>query len=106
MDRWNFKVRGSWVALPTPFRDGRLDLVALEKLCRRQIECGTVALVPCGTTGEQPLLTPGEHQRVVVATVKAAAGGVPVIAGAGNNNTRTSIELARSAELVGAQALL
>jgi 4-hydroxy-tetrahydrodipicolinate synthase len=106
MDKWNFKLRGSCVALPTPFRDGHLDLFALEKLCRRQIEHGIGALVPCGTAGEQPLLTSSEHQRVMVATVKAAAGRVPVIAGVGSSNTRLSIELARSAELVGAQALL
>jgi 4-hydroxy-tetrahydrodipicolinate synthase len=100
------KLRGSCVALPTPFLYGSVDFLALEKLCKRQIDRGTAALVPCGTTGEAPLLTPGEQQRVIEAAVKAAAGRVPVIAGAGSNNTQTSIELARSAELAGAQALL
>ena len=101
-----FKLHGPCVALPTPFRDGAVDFPALEKLCHRQIARGTAALVPCGPTGEAPLLTPGEHHRIVERTVAAAAGRVPVIAGAGSNNTQTSVELARSAELAGAQALL
>jgi 4-hydroxy-tetrahydrodipicolinate synthase len=106
MTQENFTLQGSCVALPTPFRFGAVDFAALEALCHRQIERGTAALVPCGTTGEAPLLTPAEHQRVVAAAVDAAAGRVPVIAGAGNNSTQASIELAKSAERVGAQALL
>ena len=106
MEKMDFVLRGSCVALPTPFCFGRVDFAALEKLCHRQIDCGTAALVPCGTTGEAPLLTPKEHRGVVEATVAAAAGRVPVIAGAGNNNTQTSVELARAAEAAGAQALL
>jgi 4-hydroxy-tetrahydrodipicolinate synthase len=100
------KLHGPCVALPTPFRNGAVDFAALERLCHRQIDHGTAALVPCGPTGEAPLLTPGEHHRVVERTVAAAAGRAPVIAGAGTHNTQTSIELARSAELAGAQALL
>src|SRR5471032_1235582 len=72
----------------------------------RSRRCGTAALVPCGTTGEAPLLSLDEHRRVVEATVSAAGGRVPVIAGAGSNNTQTAIELARLAEKAGAQALL
>jgi 4-hydroxy-tetrahydrodipicolinate synthase len=101
-----FKLRGPCVALPTPFRDGAVDFPALDRLCQRQIDHGTAALVPCAPTGEAPSLTPGEHHRIVERTVMAAAGRVPVIAGAGSNNTLTSVELARSAELAGAQALL
>jgi 4-hydroxy-tetrahydrodipicolinate synthase len=101
-----FKLHGPCVALPTPFRDGAVDFATLERLCHRQIDHGTAALVPCGPTGEAPLLTPGEHHRIVERTVAAAAGRVPVVAGAGNNNTQTSVDLARSAELAGAQALL
>ena len=101
-----FKLRGPCVALPTPFRDGAVDLPALERLCHRQIDHGTAALVPCGPTGEAPLLTAGEHHRIVERTVAVSAGRVPVIAGAGSNSTQTSIERARSAELAGAQALL
>ena len=91
-----FRCRGSSAALPTPYRMGRVDLPALEALCKRLIDRGTAALVPCGTTGEAPLLT----------AVAAAGGRVPVIAGAGSNNTSTAVELARSAERAGASALL
>jgi 4-hydroxy-tetrahydrodipicolinate synthase len=101
-----FKPHGPCVALPTPLRDGAVDFAALERLCHRQIEDGTAALVACGPTGEAALLTPGEHHRIVERTVAAAAGRVPVIAGAANSNTQASVELARSAELAGAQALL
>jgi 4-hydroxy-tetrahydrodipicolinate synthase len=100
------KLHGPCVALPTPFRGGAVDFPALERLCHRQIDHGTAALVPCGPTGEAPLLTPGEHHRIVERTVAAAAGRVPVIAGAGSSGTQISVELARSAELAGAQALL
>jgi 4-hydroxy-tetrahydrodipicolinate synthase len=100
------KLHGPCVALPTPFRNGAVDFAALERLCHRQIDHGTAALVPCGPTGEALSLTPGEHHRVVERTVAAAAGRVPVIAGAGSSSTQTSVELARSAELAGAQALL
>jgi 4-hydroxy-tetrahydrodipicolinate synthase len=106
MGKPDFRLHGSCVALPTPFCYGTVDFLALEALCNRQIDAGTTALVPCGTTGEAPLLTAAEQQRVVEATVAAAAGRVPVIAGAGSNNTHTAVELARSAEQAGAQALL
>jgi 4-hydroxy-tetrahydrodipicolinate synthase len=106
MGKSEFRLHGSCVALPTPFRYGTVDFLALEALCHRQIDAGTAALVPCGTTGEAPLLSLDEHRRVVEATVSAAGGRVPVIAGAGSNNTQTAIELARLAEKAGAQALL
>jgi 4-hydroxy-tetrahydrodipicolinate synthase len=106
MEKADFRIHGSCVALPTPFHYGTIDFPAFERLCQRQIDHGTAALVPCGTTGEAPLLTPGEHHRLVAATAAVAAGRVPVIAGAGNNNTRASVDSARSAELAGAQALL
>jgi 4-hydroxy-tetrahydrodipicolinate synthase len=97
---------GSMAALPTPYRLGRVDLPSLESLCHRLVERGTTALVPCGTTGEGSLLTPDEHRHVVATTVAAAAGRVPVIAGASSNNTQTALELARSAEQAGASAIL
>jgi 4-hydroxy-tetrahydrodipicolinate synthase len=106
MGKSEFRLHGSCVALPTPFRYGTVDFLALEALCHRQIDAGTAALVPCGTTGEAPLLSLDEHRRVVEATVSAAGGRVPVIAGAGSNNTQTAIDLARVAERAGAQALL
>ena len=90
-------VHGSSAALPTPYSLGKVDFDALEKFCNRLIDRGISALVPCGTTGEAPLLTPDEHHRVVARTVAAAAGRVPVIAGAGSNNTATAVDLARSA---------
>ena len=96
----------SSAALPTPYRLGRVDLTALEGLCHRLIDRGTASLAPCGTTGEGSLLTPDEHRQVVETTVEAAAGRVPVIAGAGSNNTRIALDLARSAERAGATALL
>lgn len=100
------RVRGSIAALPTPYRFGRVDCDALTGLCNRLVERGTSALVPCGTTGEAPLLTREEQRLVVARTVAASAGRVPVIAGAGSNNTGTAVELARSAEEAGASALL
>ena len=100
------RCHGSSAALPTPYRLGRVDLTALEGLCHRLVDRGTASLAPCGTTGEGSLLTPDEHRQVVETTVEAAAGRVPVIAGAGSNNTRVAVELARSAERAGASALL
>lgn len=100
------RCRGASTALPTPYRLGRVDLRATETHCHRLIERGISALVPCGTTGEAPLLTADEHHQVVAAAVAAAAGRVPVIAGACSNNTQTAAELARSAERAGASALL
>jgi 4-hydroxy-tetrahydrodipicolinate synthase len=97
---------GSIAALPTPYRMGRVDLQALEGLCHRLIGRGLVALAPCGTTGEGSLLTPEEHRDVVAATVAAAVGRVPVIAGTSSNNTQMALELARSAEDAGASAIL
>src|SRR5262249_25486325 len=92
--------------LPTPYRQGHLDLAALERLCLRLIERGAVALAPCGTTGEGSLLTAEEHRQIVTTTVRAAAGRVPVIAGASSNNTRLALELPRSAQEVGPSATL
>jgi 4-hydroxy-tetrahydrodipicolinate synthase len=101
-----FSVHGSLAALPTPYRFGRVDLAAFEALCHRQIDRGTAGLVPCGTTGEAALLSLSEQRQVVAAAVRAAAGRVAVIAGAGSNNTATAVELAQSAEKAGASALL
>ena len=99
-------LQGSMTALVTPFKDGQLDLDALKKLVDWQIESGTKALVPVGTTGESPTLSHDEHDQVVVEVVKAAAGRVPVIAGAGSNNTAESIRLIQHAEKAGADAAL
>jgi 4-hydroxy-tetrahydrodipicolinate synthase len=98
--------RGSMPALVTPFRDGGVDYAALEALVEWQIAEGSHGLVPVGTTGESPTLTHDEHEAVVEFVVKAAAGRVPVIAGAGSNNTLEAIRLLRHAESVGADAAL
>jgi 4-hydroxy-tetrahydrodipicolinate synthase len=99
-------IKGSIPALVTPFKDGALDLVALEKLVEWQIDQGSTGLVPVGTTGESPTLSHDEHRKVIEVVVKTAAGRVPVIAGAGSNNTIEGIGLIRHAEKVGADAAL
>ncbi len=98
--------KGSIPALVTPFRNGELDIDTLKQLVEWQIEQGSHALVPVGTTGESPTLSHAEHETVIEEVVKAAAGRVPVIAGAGSNNTAEGIGLIRHAERVGADAAL
>ncbi len=98
---------GCGTAMVTPFRkDGSLDEGALRRLVRRQIDQGIDFLVPCGTTGESPTLTREEHLRVVAITIEESAGKVPVLAGAGGNNTRAVIEMAQACEKLGANGLL
>ena len=98
--------KGSITALVTPFKDGRLDEAALKKLVDWQIAEGSNGLVPVGTTGESPTLTHEEHRRVVSIVVETAAGRVPVIAGAGSNNTAEAIDFCQHAEDAGADAVL
>ena len=99
-------IRGSLPALVTPFKNGELDLVTLKKLVDWHIAEGSHGLVPVGTTGESPTLSHAEHQRVIEEVVSIAAGRVPVVAGAGSNNTVEGISLMRHAEKVGATAAL
>lgn len=99
-------VKGSITALVTPFKENGLDEQAFQDHVEWQIACGTHGLVPCGTTGESATLTHEEHMRVIRLTVEAAAGRVPVIAGAGSNETRVSIEYAKVAKDCGADAAL
>ncbi len=98
--------QGSFVALITPFRDGEVDEQAFQSLVEWHIREGTHGLVPCGTTGESPTLSHAEHKRVVELCIEAAAGRVPVIAGAGSNSTREAIELTEHAKEAGADATL
>lgn len=98
--------KGSFPALVTPFTNGELDLETLKKLVEWHIGEGTNGFVPVGTTGESPTLSHAEHEAVVQEVVRATAGRVPVIAGAGSNNTLESIRLAQHAEKVGADAVL
>ncbi|PZX18878.1 4-hydroxy-tetrahydrodipicolinate synthase [Palleronia aestuarii] len=98
--------KGSFVAMVTPFKDGRLDLDTLKALVDWHVAEGTHGLVPVGTTGESPTLSHEEHEEVVATVVKAAAGRIPVVAGAGSNNTAEGIGLVRHAQEVGADAAL
>jgi 4-hydroxy-tetrahydrodipicolinate synthase len=98
--------QGSMPALVTPFSDGSVDFDALKKLVEWQIAEGSTGLVPVGTTGESPTLTHGEHEQVIEAVVQTAAGRVPVIAGAGSNNTVEAIRFVEHAKSVGADAAL
>jgi 4-hydroxy-tetrahydrodipicolinate synthase len=98
--------RGSMTALVTPFRSGAVDEAAFRALIDWQIAEGTHGLVPVGTTGESPTLSHEEHRKVVEICISEAKGRVPVIAGAGSNNTHEAVELARHAEKAGASGIL
>ena len=98
--------KGSIVALITPFRDGQVDENALRKLVNWHVEQGTDGIVPCGTTGESPTLSHDEHNRVVEIVVKEVSGRIPVIAGAGSNNTAEAISLTQHAQEAGADGVL
>ena len=98
--------KGSLPALVTPFSNGKVDFDALKKLVDWHVDQGSDGLVPVGTTGESPTLTHEEHDAVVDAVVKAAAGRLPVIAGAGSNNTVETVRLVQAAKAVGADAAL
>ena len=84
---------GSMVAIVTPFQNGKVDYRTLDELVDFQLESGTDGIVPVGTTGESPTLTPDEHKKVIERVVKAVGGMVPVIAGTGSNSTAEAIEL-------------
>lgn len=100
-------LRGSLTALVTPFdRNGRFDEKAFRALVEWQIDEGSDGLVPVGTTGESPTLSHEEHRQVVKICVEVAKGRVPVVAGAGSNNTQEAVGLAQYAESVGADAAL
>ena len=99
-------LRGSMVAIVTPFRHDDVDDAAFKRLIEMHIEAGTTALVPCGTTGESATLSFEEHDRVIDLAVQAARGRIPVIAGTGSNNTREAIRLTRHAKETGADAAL
>ena len=98
--------KGSIVAIVTPFKNGKLDEEAYRELIEFQIEKGTSAIVPTGTTGESATLSMEEHARVLDVAVKAVNKRIPVIAGTGGNNTNEAIELTAHAKKVGADATL
>ena len=99
-------IEGCLTALVTPFKAGRVDFEALAKLVDWQIESGVDGLVAVGTTGESATLDVEEHVAVIAATVKAARGRVPVIAGAGGNATSEALALTKASEDAGADGLL
>lgn len=96
--------KGSMPALVTPFKNGAVDFDTLKRLVDWHVDQGSHGLVPVGTTGESPTLSHSEHEDVVTFVVKAAAGRIPVIAGAGSNNTDEAIRFLQHAEKAGAQA--
>ena len=98
--------KGSITALVTPFLNGAVDEKGFQDFVDWQVKEGTNGLVPVGTTGESPTLSHAEHKRVVELCIEAAGGRVPVIAGAGSNNTAEAIDLAIFAEKAGADAVL
>src|SRR2546421_11836683 len=98
--------KGSYVALITPMKNGRVDETTLRKLVDYHIAWHTDGLVPCGSTGESATLSHAEHRRVVEIVVKASRGRIPVVAGAGSNSTAETLELVRHAAKVGAQGAL
>ncbi|WP_371061356.1 4-hydroxy-tetrahydrodipicolinate synthase [Rhodosalinus sp. 5P4] len=97
---------GSIPALVTPFRNGAVDLETLRNLVDWHVAQGSHGLVPVGTTGESPTLSHAEHETVVEEVVRAARGRIPVIAGAGSNNTAEAVRFIQQAEKVGADAAL
>ena len=98
--------KGSMPALVTPFKNGTVDVETLRKLVEWHIAEGSHGLVPVGTTGESPTLSHEEHELVVEEVVKTAAGRIPVIAGAGSNNTTESLRFMQHAKSVGADGAL
>ena len=98
--------RGSFPALITPMKNGEVDELAFRKFVNWQIEQGSHGVVPVGTTGESPTLTPEEHKRVIEICIDEARGRVPVIAGTGSNSTMEAIEYTIHAKEAGAKRLM
>jgi 4-hydroxy-tetrahydrodipicolinate synthase len=97
---------GSFVALVTPFRNGKIDEAKLRELVELHASSGTDGLVPCGTTGESPTLSHDEHKRVVEVVVDAARKRMKILAGTGSNSTSEAVDLTRHAEKAGADGAL
>jgi 4-hydroxy-tetrahydrodipicolinate synthase len=98
--------QGSFVAMVTPFRNGKVDEAKLRELVELHVANGTDGLIPCGTTGESPSLNHDEHRRVVEIVVEAARGRIRVVAGTGSNSTAEAIDLTKHAERAGAAGAL
>ena len=98
--------QGSFVAMVTPFRNGKVDEAKLRELVEFHIAHGTDGLIPCGTTGESPGLTHDEHRRIVEVVIEAARGRIRVVPGTGSNSTAEAIGLTKHAERAGAAGAL
>jgi 4-hydroxy-tetrahydrodipicolinate synthase len=98
--------QGSFVAMVTPFRNGKVDEAKLRELVELHVTHGTDGLIPCGTTGESPTLNHDEHHRVVEIVIEAARGRIRVIAGTGSNSTAEAIDMTKHAERAGAAGAL
>ena len=98
--------QGSFVAMVTPFRHGKVDEAKLRELVEFHVTNGTDGLIPCGTTGESPTLSHDEHHRVVEIVVEAARGRIRVVAGTGSYSTSDAIEMTKHAERAGAAGVL
>lgn len=99
-------LEGTFVALVTPFKNGKINEEKIRELVRFQIENGTDGIVPCGTTGESPALTEEEKNRVIKIVIEEAKGKALVIAGTGTNNTEKSVKATAQAKEMGADAAL
>ena len=99
-------LKGSIVALITPFKNNILDEDVYRKLIHYHIKNGTKGVVPGGTTGESPTLSHDEHRKIIDIAVKECSGKIPVIAGTGSNSTAEAVELSKYAEKAGSNALL
>jgi 4-hydroxy-tetrahydrodipicolinate synthase len=97
---------GSFVAMVTPFKNGKVDEAKVRELVELHVASGTDGLIPCGTTGESPTLSHDEHRRLVELVVEAARDRIPVIAGTGSNATSEAVDLTRHAERAGANGAL
>ena len=99
-------LKGSIVALITPFKDDNLDESSYRKLIDYHIKNGTNGVVPGGTTGESPTLSHNEHKKIIDIAVKECKGKIPVIAGTGSNSTEEAVDLSKYAEKAGSDAIL
>lgn len=106
-------MKGTYTAIITPFKDGKVDYESLEKIIQYQVENGSSGIVPCGTTGESPTLNHEEHREVIRFTIKKIKElnqklnySLKVIAGAGSNSTEEAVSLAKDSESLGADAVM